>query len=88
MLKVAQRIIVIYCFIYSFAKIVAIFKGAWLYPHLLIMLGLLVLGGVGAFLILKKQKYSWVYTFIGVVLISALVYKEADLLLYLHEILG
>lgn len=87
LLKVAQRIVVLYCIIYAIAKLVALFKGVWFYPNFIIMMGLLILGGVGGYLI-KKDNYNWVYTIIGVVLISALRYYEALWVLYLHRVLG
>ncbi len=86
-LKIAQRIIVIYTTVYGIVKLVAILKGNWLYPNLILMVGLLLIGGIGGYLI-KKDNYNWFYTIIGIVLISALRYYEVQLTLYLHETLG
>ncbi|GLB48979.1 hypothetical protein [Neptunitalea lumnitzerae] len=87
LLKVAQRVVVFYCFFYSIVKVYAIIKGSWLLPNLMIILGLLVLGAIGAYL-MKIHKYTWIYAGIGVVLISALRYYEVEWVTAMHEFFG
>lgn len=82
---IAHRIIVFYCFFYAIVKVIALFKGVWFYPNITILLGLLVLGALGAILLFRKQT-SLIFVVIGVVLISLLRYYESSLLVYLHDV--
>ncbi|SFU33052.1 hypothetical protein SAMN05216480_101784 [Pustulibacterium marinum] len=87
LLKTAHRIVVIYCLVFPLIKLIAIFKGSWVYANLIIMIAMLIVGGIGA-LLLKKNRYTWVYTIFGIIFISALRCYELDLMAYLHKVLG
>lgn len=81
-LQIITKIVAYYSLFYAGVKIYGIINGMWLWPNLLIILGLLVLGLPGLWLI-KTGRYYWWYALLGVVLISLLRYYEVELVRWL-----
>jgi hypothetical protein len=79
------KIIAIYSAFYVLLKLYAIvFKGSWLLPNIILSLPMLIIGGL-AWWQLKQEKTSWWYIVVGVIVVSALRYYEADWVVWLNQ---
>lgn len=80
-----SKIIVIYALFYIMMKLVAIFQGAWLWANLVLCLPFVILAVWGGISI-KRNATNWIYVIIAVLVVSAIRYYEADVMLRLHEV--
>lgn len=79
-------IVYFYSVFYVIMKIVSMVQEGDYFSKLIISLPFIVLGIIG--LRLKTNNaFSWVYSIMGVVVISAIRYYEIDLLTYLQELI-
>ncbi|WP_034921535.1 hypothetical protein [Gillisia sp. CAL575] len=82
---IISKIIVFYSVFYVIMKLIAIlFEDAWILPNLILALPFLLFATIGG-LLMKKEKFSWIYVVIGVLVISAIRYYEARWVVTLHE---
>ncbi len=82
--SVICKIIFFYSVFYVVMKIIAIFKGSWVMPNLILCVPFLLFAGLG-FKMTKTKNYSWLYVIAGALVISFVRYYEIDLMHYLHE---
>lgn len=78
------KIISIYCLFYIVVKIIAISKGAWLKPNLMLIFILFFLGFLGFYMIRLKQ-FSMGYAIVGTISLILLRIFESELLMKLHQ---
>lgn len=78
------KIIFFYSLFFVIMKIIAIFKGAVMLPNLLMAIPFLILTAIG-FYIDRRNKYSWIYVIIGIIVISTIRYYEPQLLIYFQN---
>lgn len=71
------KIVSIYSFFFILLKSIAILRGAWMIPNVILTLPFILMGILTAYTVLYK-KYSWVITIIAVVLIAVTRYYESD----------
>lgn len=71
------KIVSVYCFFFVLLKSIAIFRGAWMIPNIILAIPFIGMGILTAYTVLYK-KYSWIITIITVVLIIAVRYYESD----------
>jgi hypothetical protein len=70
---------------YVIMKLIAIlFDDAWALPNLILALPFLLFAIIGG-LIMKKESFSWIFVIVGVLVISAIRYYEAQWVVALHE---
>lgn len=81
------KIVSVYCFFYVLLKSIAIIRGAWMIPSLILAVPFMIMGVLTAYTVLYK-KYSWVVTIITVVLIIAVRYYEFEWVNYLQYTYG
>lgn len=81
---VLLKIIVLYCLFYAVVKIIGIWKGMWLVPNLIIVLGLVLTGLVGIWLAAQK-KYPLIYVMAGSLFIVLLRVYETRWVFYLNQ---
>ena len=81
------KIVSVYCFFFVLLKSIAIFRGAWMIPNIILAIPFIILGILTAYTVLYK-KYSWIITIITVVLIIAVRYYEVDLVYFLQNKYG
>ncbi|WP_396174930.1 hypothetical protein [Flavobacterium sp.] len=81
------KIVSVYCFFFVLLKSIAIVRGAWMIPNIILALPFIIMGILTAFTVLYK-KYSWVVTIAAVVLIIAVRYFEVDWVYYLQNNYG
>lgn len=81
------KIVSVYCFFFVLLKSIAIFRGAWMIPNVILAIPFLIMGILTAYTVLYK-KYSWIITIITVVLIIAVRYYEVDLVYFLQNKYG
>lgn len=73
-----SKIILFYSFFYVVMKIIAIvFQGAWAIPNLILALPFVVFATIG-WVMLKREKYSWIYVIAGILIISVIRYYEME----------
>ena len=81
------KIVSVYCFFFVLLKSIAIFRGAWMIPNIILAIPFIFMGILTAYTVLYK-KYSWIITIITVVLIIAVRYYEVDLVYFLQNKYG
>lgn len=81
------KIVSVYCFFFVLLKSIAIFRGAWMIPNIILAIPFISMGILTAYTVLYK-KYSWIITIITVVLIIAVRYYEVDLVYFLQNKYG
>ena len=81
------KIVSVYCFFFVLLKSIAIFRGAWMIPNIILAIPFIILGILTAYTVLYK-KYSWIITSITVVLIIAVRYYEVDLVYFFQNKYG
>jgi hypothetical protein len=82
---IISKIIVFYSVFYVIMKLIAIlFDDVWVLPNLILALPFLLFAIIGGLLI-KKESFSWIFVIIGVLVISAIRYYEAEWVVALHE---
>lgn len=81
------KIVSVYCFFFVLLKSIAILRGAWMIPNLILAIPFVVMGILTAYTVLRK-KYTWVITVIAVVLILAVRYYEVDWVYFLQHKYG
>lgn len=78
------KIIILYCLFYAVVKIIGIWKGMWLIPNLIIILGLVFIGLIGVWLASQK-KYPLIYVMAGSLFIVLLRIYETRWVFYLNQ---
>ena len=81
------KIVSVYCFFFVLLKSIAIVRGAWMIPNIILALPFIIMGILTAYTVLYK-KYSWAVTIAAVVLIIAVRYFEFDWVHYLQNNYG
>lgn len=82
---IISKIIVFYSVFYVVMKLIAIlFEGAWVLPNLILALPFLLFAIIGG-LMMKNERFSWLYNIVGILVISAIRYYEANWVMGLHE---
>ncbi|MEX0596810.1 MAG: hypothetical protein WD512_09935, partial [Candidatus Paceibacterota bacterium] len=81
------KIVSVYCFFFILLKSIAIIRGAWMIPNIILTIPFIVTGILTAYTVLYK-KYSWVITLFTVVLIIAMRYFEVDWVYFLQKNYG
>ena len=81
------KIVSVYCFFYVLLKSVAIIRGAWVTPSIILAVPFMIMGILTAYTVLYK-KYSWVITMLSVALIIIVRYYEFDWVYYLQNTFG
>lgn len=81
------KIVSVYCFFFVLLKSIAIIRGAWMIPSLILAVPFMIMGVLTAYTVLYK-KYSWVVTIITVVLIITVRYYEFEWVNYLQYTYG
>jgi len=82
---IISKIIVFYSVFFVVMKLIAIlFDDVWVLPNLILALPFLLFAIIGG-LLMKKEKFSWIFVILGVVIISAIRYYEAQWVVALHE---
>jgi hypothetical protein len=82
---IISKVIVFYSVFYVIMKLIAIlFDDAWALPNLILALPFLLFAIIGG-LIMKKESFSWIFVIVGVLVISAIRYYEAQWVVALHE---
>lgn len=81
------KIVSVYCFFFVLLKSIAIIRGAWMIPNLIIAIPFILMGILTAYTVLFK-KYSWVITIIAVILIIATRYYEFNMVHFLQNEYG
>lgn len=71
------KIVSVYCFFFVLLKSVAIFRGAWMIPNVILAIPFIIMGILTAYTVLYK-KYSWIITIITLVIIIAVRYYEGE----------
>lgn len=83
--ELLSKIILFYSVFYVIMKLIAIvFNGAWAVPNLIIAFPFLLFAAVGG-IMLKQNRFSWIYVVTGVVVISAIRYYEMEWVVELHQ---
>ncbi len=77
------KIVSVYCFFFVLLKSIAIVRGAWMIPNLVLAIPFIVMGILTAFTIMYK-KYSWILTSLTVLLILLVRYFEYDWVYFLQ----
>jgi hypothetical protein len=81
------KIVSVYCFFFVLLKSIAIIRGAWMIPNLIIAIPFILMGILTAYTVLYK-KYSWVITILAVLLIIATRYFEFEWVHFLQSEYG
>jgi len=81
------KIVSVYSFFFVVLKSIAIIRGAWMIPNLILAIPFMIMGILTAYTVLYK-KYSWVITLLAVVLIIAVRYYEYDWVYFLQHKYG
>lgn len=79
------KLIAYYCLFYGIVKIIAIVRGAWILPNLMIIFILILLGSLGFYMIRSKQ-FSLGYAVIGTLSIVLLRIYESELIIRMNEV--
>ena len=78
------KIIAFYCFFFVLIKSIAIVRGAWLLPNVVVTIPLILMGIICAYTS-YFQKYNWATAVSGAILVIAVRYYEAGFVFYIHE---
>lgn len=81
------KIIAFYCFFIVLVKAIAIFRGAWMIPNLVIIFPFILLGISTAY-VAYFQKYNWALAIFGAIFIVVMRYYEYDWVHYLQAQYG
>ncbi len=81
------KIVSVYSFFFVLLKSIAIFRGAWMIPNIILAIPFIIMGILTAYTVIYK-KYSWIITIITVALIIAVRYYEYDLVYFLQDKYG
>jgi hypothetical protein len=81
------KIVSFYCLFFVLLKSLAIVRGAWVIPNLILTVPFVLLGISSAYVIFYK-KYNWVLALFGALFIILIRYYEVDLVYYLQEKYG
>jgi hypothetical protein len=81
------KIVSVYSFFFVLLKCIAIIRGAWVIPNIILAIPFVIVGILTAYTVIYK-KYSWIITIITVALIVAVRYFEYDLVYFLQEKYG
>ncbi|MDD2986337.1 hypothetical protein [Flavobacterium sp.] len=81
------KIVSVYAFFFVLLKSIAILRGAWLIPNLIIALPFVLMGILTAYTVVAK-KYSWVLTILTLVLILVTRYYEQEWVYWLQSNYG
>jgi hypothetical protein len=81
------KIVSIYCFFFVLLKSLAIIRGAWMVPNIILAVPFVLLGIATAYVVFFK-KYNWLLAILGALLIVVVRYYEVDLVFYLQENYG
>ena len=81
------KIVSVYSFFFVLLKSIAIIRGAWMIPNIILAIPFIIVGILTAYTIIYK-KYSWIITIITVALIIAVRYFEYDLVYFLQSKYG
>jgi hypothetical protein len=71
------KIVSVYCFFFVLLKSIAIFRGAWMIPNIILTIPFIIMGILTTYTVLYK-KYSWIITIITVAIIIAVRYYEGE----------
>ena len=86
-LVIITKIILFYSIFYIFMKIVILFQDAWLVPNLLLMVPFLLLGIIAGWQV-KKEKYSWIFVFVGAAVVILTRIYETRISYWIQEQMG
>jgi hypothetical protein len=81
------KIVSVYSFFFVLLKSIAIFRGAWMIPNIILAIPFIIMGILTAYTVIYK-KYSWLITIITVALIITVRYYEYDLVYFLQDKYG
>ncbi|WP_291119766.1 hypothetical protein [Flavobacterium sp. UBA6135] len=81
------KIVSVYSFFFVLLKSIAIVRGAWMIPNIILAIPFIIMGILTAYTVIYK-KYSWIITIITVALIIAVRYYEYDLVYFLQDKYG
>lgn len=81
------KIASVYCFFFIVLKSIALFRGAWVIPNIILTVPFMILGILTAYTILYK-KYSWIITVLTLAVIIAVRYYEWDWVYFLQSKYG
>ncbi|RAR46589.1 hypothetical protein [Flavobacterium lacus] len=81
------KIASVYCFFFIVLKSIALFRGAWMIPNIILTVPFIILGILTAYTILYK-KYSWTITIIAIAVIIAVRYYEVGWVYFLQDKYG
>lgn len=80
-----SKIILFYSVFYTVMKLIAVlFQGAWPIPNLILTIPYIIFAGIG-WMMLKQDRYSWIYVIAGIIVISVIRYYEIAWMLSLRE---
>lgn len=79
-------VVYFYCVFFVIMKVIAVFQGHPALPHFLIAIPFIGLA-IWGFKQQRTRSFSWLYSIIGIVLISVLRYYELDLITFLNTAL-
>ena len=71
------KIVSVYSFFFVLLKSIAILRGAWMIPNIILAIPFIIMGILTAYTVLYK-KYSWIITIVTVTLIIVVRYYEVD----------
>jgi hypothetical protein len=71
------KIVSVYSFFFVLLKSIAILRGAWMIPNIILAIPFIIMGILTAYTVLYK-KYSWIITIVTVTLIIVVRYYEGD----------
>ncbi len=81
------KIVSVYCFFFVLLKSIAIVRGAWMIPNVVMAIPFMIFGIWTAYTVIYK-KYSWAIAILGVVLILITRYYEYDWVYFLQNKYG
>ncbi len=81
------KIVSVYCFFFVLLKSIAIIRGAWMIPNLIISFPFILMGIVTAYTVMAK-KYNWTITILTVLLILVTRYYEQGWVYFLQNNYG
>ena len=83
-LVLISKIIFFYSIFYVIMKVLAMFKGAWVIPNLILSVPYLIFAIVGAYMV-KRNFYHWAYVIAGAIVISIIRYYEQEWMVQLQN---
>lgn len=81
------KIVAFYSFFFVLLKSIAILRGAWMIPNLVLSLPFIVIG-IAAGFTSYFQKYNWIIAVLGAAVIILVRYYEYDWVMYIQENYG